>query len=144
MTEQQTFKNHVRWYPLVHFVLMPLLLLNLIWQAVRLWQEPSWDRGEAVVLAIAFLLIAFTARIQALRAQDRIIRLEENLRYRGLLSPDMAEKACTLPTGQIIAMRFAHDNELPGLVERVLNGELATGKDIKLAVETWRGDYLRV
>lgn len=144
MAEQQSYANHTRWYPLFHFVIAPLLLLNLIYQSVRLYQEPSWDRGIWVVFCVVIILINFTARIQALKAQDRVIRLEERLRYRALLPADVAENASNLDTGQIIALRFASDDELPGLIARVLNGELKTQKEIKMAVKNWRGDYLRV
>jgi len=80
----------------------------------------------------------------ALTAQDRLIRLEERLRYREILSADLAKRADALTLGQIIALRFAPDDELPGLVERTLNAEFARGKDIKMAVKNWRGDHVRV
>ncbi len=144
MAEQQTYANHTRYFPLFHFVVIPLLLLNLIYQAVRLYQEPSWDRGIWVVLCVVFILIALVARLMALKVQDRVIRLEERLRYHRLLGSDLAGKSENLAVGQIIALRFASDEELPGLVERTLNGEFASPKDIKLAIQSWRGDHLRV
>lgn len=96
------------------------------------------------MVAAALIILSLAARIQALKAQDRIIRLEERLRYNRLLTGDVAEKASTLPIGQIIALRFASDDELPSLVQRTLDGEFKTNKEIKLAVKNWRGDYLRV
>jgi hypothetical protein len=144
MSEEQTYKNHVRYFPMVHFVIMPLLAVNLIWQIVRLWEERTWDRGENLLMAIVFILIALTSRLQALKAQDRVIRLEEQLRYRGVLDPDLAERACGLRTGQMIALRFAPDDELADLVSRTLNGELGKTKEIKLAIRKWRADHLRV
>lgn len=144
MSEQQTYQNHTRWFPFVHFVLTPLLLFHLIWQTVRLYQEPNWDRAESVLLAIVLIMLSIAARLQALKAQDRVIRLEERLRYQKLLPNDLAEKAMNLKTSQMIGLRFASDEELPELVQKTLNGELTTTKDIKLAVKNWRGDYLRV
>jgi hypothetical protein len=144
MAETQTYQNHTRFFPLVHFVIFPILLFNLIWQSVRLYQEPSWDRAEWVLMAIVFVAMSVAARLQALKAQDRVIRLEERLRYKELLSKDLADKASNLSTSQMIALRFASDAELPDLAQKVVNGELATSKDIKLAVKNWRGDYLRV
>lgn len=144
MSEQQTYQNHTRFFPLVHFVLFPILLFNLIWQSVRLYQEPSWDRAEWLLMAFAFIGMNVAARMQALRAQDRVIRLEERSRYKELLPKDLADKANNLKTSQMIALRFASDEELQGLVERTLNGEFKTTKEIKLAVKNWRGDYLRV
>ncbi len=144
MADTQNYSNHVRWYPLFHFVTIPLLILNFLYQAVRLYQEPSWDRGVWVVLGIVFILMALTGRLQALKAQDRLIRLEERLRYKEVLAPDLVQRAANLPTEKIIALRFASDQELPDLVTQVLEGKLTTSKEIKTAIKNWRGDYLRV
>lgn len=144
MAEQQTYANHTRWFPLVHFVTFPLLILNFLYQVFRLYQERSIDRAVWVVLAVVFMLISLAARLQALKAQDRTIRLEERLRYKELLSPELAKRACELPTGKIISLRFASDEELPELISQVLDGKLNTGKEIKMAIKNWRGDHLRV
>ena len=133
----------MRWYPLFHFVVAPLLLFNLIWQIVMLIQERTWDRAETLVVAIALIFIAGTARTQALKVQDRVIRLEESLRYKNLLPDELAEKAGQLSLGKMIALRFASDEELPELVQRTLNGEFQSNKELKLAVKNWRGDHLR-
>ena len=144
MAEQQTYANHTRWFPLVHFVTFPLVILNFLFQAFRLYQEPGIDRAVWVVLCVVFMLIVLTSRLQALKAQDRIIRLEERLRYKELLSPELAKRASDLAPGKIISLRFASDEELPALVTQVLDGKLNTGKEIKSAIKNWRGDYLRV
>ena len=144
MAAQQTYANHVRYYPLFHFVIIPLLVLHFLYQAVRLYQEPSWDRGIWVVLCVVFILICLVARLMAMKVQDRVIRLEEHLRYRAVLTSDLAEKASNLPIGQIIALRFASDGELTDMVSQVLDGKLNSSKEIKMAVKNWRGDYLRV
>ncbi len=144
MAETQTYQNHVRFFPLVHFFLFPILFFNLIWQAVKLYLEPSWDRGEMVLLAVVFIGMNVAARVQAIRAQDRVIRLEEALRYQKILAPDLAFQAEQLPTGNKIALRFASDEELPELVQKAINGEFASSKEIKLAIKNWRGDFLRV
>lgn len=144
MTETQNYNNHVRWYPLVHFFLTPILLFNFVWQAVRLYQEPSWDRAENLLLAIGLMALSVAARLQALKAQDRIIRLEETIRYRQILPAELLAQTAELPIGKILALRFASDHELPELVRRTLNGELKTSKEIKQAIQNWRADYLRV
>ena len=145
---EQTYSNHTRWYPLFHFVVMPLLVLNLLSHIVRLYLAPPESGRKTlafwVLLSFTLILLALASRLQALKAQDRVIRLEERLRYREVLSPELAKRADALRTGQIIALRFAPDEELAGLVERTLNGEFAKTKDIKLAIKNWRGDYLRV
>jgi len=134
----------VRYFPLVHFFLFPVLFFNLIWQSVRLYQEPSWDRAEMVLLAVALVAMNVAARLQALKAQDRVIRLEESLRYQRVLSPDLAFQAEQMPNGNKVALRFASDEELPELVQKAINGEFKNSKEIKLAIKNWRGDYLRV
>ena len=144
MAETQNYSNHVRWYPLVHFFLTPVLLFNFVWQIVRLYQEPNWDRAENLLLAVGLIALSLAARLQALKAQDRVIRLEEVLRYKEILPPDLYEQSKNLRAGQIVALRFAPDDELAELMRRVLNGELKNSKEIKLAVKNWRGDYLRV
>ena len=144
MSKTQNYQNHVRWNPLVHFVLTPILLFNLVWQVVMLYQDRTWDKAESVLLAIGLIILSLAARLQSLTAQDRLIRLEERLRYSEVLPNDLAEKASNLKTSQMIALRFASDQELPELVEKTLNGELKTSKEIKLAIKNWRGDYLRV
>lgn len=144
MKEEQTYKNHVRWYPLFHFVVAPIFVLNFLFQAYRFYQEPGLDRGVWVVVCLNFILLALAARLMALKAQDRTIRLEERLRCRELLSAETAAKAQGLSAVQLIALRFASDEELGGLVERTLNGEFANTKEIKLAIKNWRGDHLRV
>ncbi len=142
--DEQNYNNHVRWYPPFHFVLAPIMLANLIFWIVRFYQRPGWDRGALVVLAIALIMLTFITRLFSLRCQDRLIRLEERLRYDRLLDPETAAKASNLNVSKIIALRFASDEELPGLVERVLAGELESQKDIKLQVKNWRADYFRV
>ncbi len=147
MADTQNYSNHTRWYPLFHFVVVPLLALNFFEHAVRIYTNTGAERWEQVfwtIFSISLILLALASRLQALKAQDRTIRLEERLRYREILSPELAAKASDMRVGQIIALRFASDAELPELVERTLNGEFATTKEIKLAIKTWRGDYLRV
>ncbi|MEJ7623085.1 MAG: DUF6526 family protein [Pyrinomonadaceae bacterium] len=144
MPEQQSYANHTRYYPLFHFLLTPILVINLVWQIVLLWQEQTWDRAESLLLAVGLIILSLAARLQALRVQDRLIRLEERLRLQKLLPPELAARAGDLRTGQLIALRFASDAELPLLVGQVLEGKLTTPKEIKMAVNDWRADYLRV
>ena len=148
MPETQNYQNHTRWFPLFHFVVMPLLLLNFLSHLVRLFMAEPYSGRKAlafwVLFSLVLILLGLAARLMALKVQDRMIRLEERLRYRELLSPELAARTSDLPLKQIIALRFASDAELPGLVERVLSGKLKTGKEIKMAVQNWRADHLRV
>ncbi|HQU86739.1 MAG TPA: DUF6526 family protein [Pyrinomonadaceae bacterium] len=142
--ETQNYQNHTRYFPLVHFVITPLLFINLIWQIVDLSRFKNWDEANDLLIAVILTLISLAARIQALKAQDRVIRLEERLRYKEVLPQELYERAKSLRTSQIIALRFASDEELPELIVKTLNGDFEKTKDIKLAVKNWRGDFLRV
>ncbi|MEJ7606867.1 MAG: DUF6526 family protein [Bryobacteraceae bacterium] len=140
----QTFANHTRWQPAFHFFLAPILLLNVIWSITQLIRAPSWDRAEILLLSLALAVTGGLVRLNPLKAQDRLIRLEEQQRYQSVLSPDLAAKASELPVSQIVALRFAADAEHPSLVEQILAGTLIKPKDIKQAIKTRRGDYFRV
>ncbi|HMT07472.1 MAG TPA: DUF6526 family protein [Pyrinomonadaceae bacterium] len=144
MAEKQTYANHTRWYPLVHFVIFPLLIINLIWAIVCTVMHFDWFRVQYLLMSVIVILISFSARLQALKAQDRGIRLEERMRYREVLPAELSARFNELRTGDIIALRFAGDGELGDLVQQVLDGKLTTSKEIKLAIKDWRGDYLRV
>ncbi len=141
----QNFENHTRWYPLVHFIVMPMLTANLFYQFYRFGTERSLDRAMQIVLAAAVILGTIAARFQALRVQDRLIKTEERLRYERLLSPEKAAAALErLRARHIISLRFASDEELPSLIERVISGELNTSKEIKREIKNWRPDHFRV
>lgn len=140
----QNYANHVRWFPLFHFVITPILLALLLWYSIRLFQTQTLDSAMNLLQVLTVALVGLAARAQALRAQDRVIRLEERLRYSAILSPELAAKAAELPVSRMIALRFASDAELEQLAQKVIDRELATTKDIKLAIKDWRADTLRV
>lgn len=144
MSEKQTYKNHVRWHAPQHFVLTPILLINLIYAIVRLVQDPNIDRAEFLLLSIGLVIMGVLVRINSLRVQDRLIRLEERLRYERVLPAELIAQTENLSVGQTNALRFASDAELPALIQRTLNGEFQKPDEIKRAIVDWRGDYLRV
>lgn len=143
MAETQNYQNHVQYFPLFHFILTPMLLAFLIYTIVQMVRFPDVDRAMLIFLALSLILMHLCARMQSLKVQDRVIRLEERLRYREVLPKDLADKAVDLKTSQMVGLRFASDEELPDLVQRTLNGDFENTKEIKLAVKNWRGDYLR-
>ena len=144
MKPKQTYENHVRWHPPYHFVLSAILLLNVIFAIVQIVRDFNADRVAYLILSIGLVMLGLFARTYALRVQDRLIRLEERLRYKEVLPKELAEKAGNLRTGQIIALRFASDKELPELVEKALNDEFEKPDEIKRAITSWRADYFRV
>lgn len=141
---EQSYSNHTRWYPLAHYVIAPIALANLIYQSMKLYRHPSYDGIWMVVIAFTLILLSVAARLQALKAQDRVIRLEERLRYAALLSPDLARRAAEMPVSLIIGMRFASDDELPELAQAAVDGKFANQGELKKAIKTWKADDHRV
>ena len=146
MSAPQNFRNHKRFHPPFHFFLLPVMLTNLIVTIVllvRSWPNHIGLHVWLVVMALALFMLTGFARANALRVQDRIIRLEEYLRYQRLLPADLLATTQSLTLGQILALRFASDAELPALVQRTLSENLPPTA-VKQAVTSWRADNLRV
>jgi hypothetical protein len=146
MAAPQSFKNHTRYDPAFHFVLVPILLLNFILTVlvtIHHWPENRFLHIWLSIVAIALLLTAGVARSSALRAQDRVIRLEERLRLAALLPATDRHRIDELSIRQLIALRFASDAELPALVHKTLTQGLEP-KAIKQNIVAWRSDYDRV
>lgn len=141
---EQNFKNHGKLVPVFHFFAIPVLVINLGWSLYRL-RELGWSfRGIfGVLLAGALVVLVFEARLFALRVQDRVIRLEERVRYERVLPEELRWRADELTENQFIALRFASDDELPVLVKKVLDEKLNERKAIKRLIKNWRPDYLR-
>ena len=145
MAEQtQTYANHGRYIPAYHFFAVPVLFANVVVMAIEFVRDPRFLTGWAVVVALALALGMLYLRFMPLRAQDRVIRLEERERLERIVPNDLRGRIGELTPSQLIAIRFAPDDEVPELTRRALNGELKTQKDIKLAIRNWRADHLRV
>ena len=140
---EQNYKNHTQVTRLFIFGGILPLLANIFWSGYRLTEGVNSTSVVRLLLAVVFLLTAFSLRTQVLSVQDRLIRLEMRLRMREVLPADLAASASALPVKQLVALRFACDAELPALVRQVLDGKLTTQKDIKIAVKNWQGDFLR-
>lgn len=145
---EQNYANHAKFVPGFHFLTLGILTINLIWSLVRLfWALPGtnfFDRLLNVAVAVALGLLAWYVRTFPLKAQDRIIRLEETLRLERLLPADLRPRIGELRPGQLIALRFASDAELPELTRAVLAGEVTAPDEIKKRVGTWRADHFRM
>ena len=139
----QTYKNHARLLPPFHFFVLPVLLLNLLYQIRLSFGASTLGSVWAVVVALALLTLAVLSRVQANTVQDRVIRLEMRMRLRELLPADLQARIHDLTPRQLVALRFACDAELPELVREVLAGKLSTQKEIKTRVRDWQGDWLR-
>ena len=143
MTEQ-TFANHGRFVPPYHFFVIPVLLVNFGWSIYR-WKVAGFsvDGFISIVVALALLLGFLTVRLMALSVQDRVIRVEERLRYERLLPADLKPRVAEITVNQFVSLRFASDAELPALARKVLDEKLENRKAIKQLIKNWKPDYLR-
>jgi hypothetical protein len=139
----QNFQNHAKFVPVFHFFVLPVLLFNVGWVVYRVVQAPTGDSGESLVVALALLLLALYARMFALTVQDRVIRLEMQLRMHGVLPVNLRPRIPEFTVGQLIALRFASDTELPDLATKVLSENLSDRKAIKRMIKNWQPDNLR-
>jgi len=141
---EQTFTNHTKVFPLFHFFVLPVLVINLGVQIYRMktfWFSYTTILG--VLIALALILGFLSARRFALSVQDRVIRLEERLRYQLLLPADLQPRIEEFAVSQLVSLRFASDTELPALARKVLDEKMLERKAIKRLVKNWKPDYLR-
>jgi hypothetical protein len=141
----QSYKNHRRLNPVHHFILTPITLVIFVWSIINVFQD---DQSLAhkiyfTLTATILLILGLLARSYGLRNQDRIIRIEMRLRYFELTGSSFSSKEKQLRLGQIIALRFASDEELLGLMDRTISENLS-GTEIKKAIKSWQADNMRV
>lgn len=145
MAEQQ-FKNHAKYYPAHHFAFYPILIAGLVYCIRAISHYPDHSR-EWIVLSVLFFLVGWLSFMvrqhYGLGNQDRIIRLEMRFRYYLLTKQDFQKLESSLSFGQIAALRFASDEELPALLEKTLQENLRPN-DIKKLIRNWNPDHMRV
>lgn len=140
---EQNFKNHTRLVPGFHYVGLTLQLALLVGSIRYFIQaEPGARYNASLLILVSVLLImgSWYMRIFALKAQDRAIRAEENFRHFILSGKPLDSK---LRLGQIIALRFASDEEYLELAKKAVAEKLSP-KDIKQSIQSWRADHHRV
>ena len=141
--KQQTYSNHRRFFPIFHFITMPVLLLLLIGSIVNLVKSSHdnlYSASLIVLISVILILSTLFGRMFALKAQDRAIVAEEKLRHYMLTQKPLPEE---LTVRQIIGLRFAADDEFPSLAQRAVKENLSEEK-IKKEIKNWKGDYYRV
>jgi hypothetical protein len=139
----QTFANHVKIDPPFHYFVLPVFAISWIISVVLVVRHPGFLHFWIVIFNTALIVAVVRFRQYALKVQDRVIRLEERLRLAALLPDSLRPQVAKLSEGQLIALRFAPDAEVPALVEQALSANLAPA-DIKKAIKNWRPDYWRV
>ena len=145
---EQNFKNHARFVPLYHFVTSTIIVALLVGSGIGLFHACCNCTNHASLhnamlffaLSLALLFVWFFARSFALKAQDRAIRSEENLRHFIATGKALDSR---LGMAQIIALRFAGDDEFVALAKQAAD-EIMEPKQIKMAVKNWRADNNRV
>lgn len=142
----QNFKNHARYFPFHHFIITPLTLMFLGWTANRSNFDSRESTSESIyflILALIIVLLPLLARTYALKNQNRIILMEMRQRYFHLTGKSFYEKEKDLRTSQIIALRFAGDDELLSLMDQAKSKKLSN-KEIKMSIKNWKPDFSRV
>jgi hypothetical protein len=140
----QSYKSHRRYIPAYHFFVLPIIAINVVVEAVRLARFPTLYHAWVLLFAVALAVFANFPRFMAARVQDRVIRLEERMRLVRLLPAELQGRIDDLRPSQLVALRFASDEEVPGLARRVFDGELTKADQIKKEIRTWRPDHLRM
>lgn len=140
----QSYANHTRYSTGYHFVTMPLVATYLIWSIYRAVTLRDAESHFDLVGAFALFGVYAFVRLFPLKAQDRVIRLEERLRLARVLPTDLVPRIEEIAPRHLVALRFAPDAELEPLVREILAGRLTTQKEIKQRIKQWRPDYFRV
>ena len=139
----QSYANHRRVFPLYHLFALPVFLANVLVALSVAVRHPSFWNAWGVVLALGLVAGAVANRASTLIVQNRVIGLEMRLRLAAVLPAELRARIPELQIKQLVGLRYAGDDELAGLVERCLRGELATADAVKRAVQHWRPDYVR-
>lgn len=139
----QTYANHRRLDPIFHGVLGPLYLAALVIAGIFFARQPDLAGLWRLLVTLGLFVHWLMTRVYALRVQDRIIRLEEQLRMARLLPPDLLARALSLRPSQYVGLRFASDEELADRVGELVAGDLS-GEAIKKRIRAWRPDTFRV
>jgi hypothetical protein len=139
----QNLSNHGRIDPLYHYFLFGVLLLNLVYACFHLYRQRSISAAWFLMLSISIFVLFFKIRIYPLKVQDRVIRLEERLRLQALAPAEWHAQIYNLSEDQLIALRFAADDEVVELAKQALELKL-TRKQIKERIKSWRPDNFRI
>jgi hypothetical protein len=139
----QSYANHRRVFPLYHLFVLPVLITHVIVTMVASVRHPSFWNLWLVVVALGLVAGMVANRASTLIVQNRVIGLEMRLRLATILPVELCQRIPELHIKQLVGLRYAGDDELVGLVERCLRGELVTADAVKREVRHWRPDYVR-
>jgi Family of unknown function (DUF6526) len=140
---EQSFQSHAKWVPPFHFFVLPVLLINLGFQIYWCVKAFSVNGIVSVLLGAALFVGMVMSRVTAMKVQDRVIRIEERIRFERVLPADMHARIGEFTINQLVALRFASNAELPELARKVLDEKIVDRKAIKQLIKTWRPDFVR-
>jgi hypothetical protein len=141
----QNYSNHRRLIPLYHYATLGVILLIIVLSSYKLFKAVTHHQFYyiavlLVLISFVLLMLFWYCRLFALKAQDRAIRVEENFRHYLLTGQPLPSN---LNIYQIVALRFADDDEFPALAQRSVNENMKSN-EIKKAIRNWRSDSHRV
>jgi Family of unknown function (DUF6526) len=139
----QTYANHRALPSSLFIAAFLVLVVNVVWQGIALFSAPGFGSVLGLLVALALVLAMLVARRGAQIIQDRIIRLEMQVRLQRVLPVERQADVARLTLSQMVALRFASDAELPGLVQEALAQSLSNDA-IKRKINNWQADWLRV
>jgi hypothetical protein len=139
----QTYATHRRFFPLFHYVALPILFANVAVAVGHAIRRPTAWNAWLVVVSLGLVAGLVASRASTLHVQNRLIALEMRLRLAATLPAELRARIPELRLRQLIGLRFAGDAELTGLVERCLRGELPTAEAVKREIRDWRPDFQR-
>ena len=142
-TPTQNYANHRKSLSPVFMSAFLILAVNVVWQAIGVFQFPGFGSVLALLVAMALIVVAYASRRNAQIVQDRLIRLEMRLRLERVLPPERHGDIARLTLPQLVGLRFASDAELPALVQETL-AQALTNDAIKKKIGAWQADWLRV
>lgn len=140
----QSFENHAKLVPMYHMWATALVVLPTAYFAFLTVTSFALERLALLAFCVGTIILGLFARLFPLGVQDRVIRLEERMRMERLLPDDLRGRIGSFTTEQLIALRFASDEELSDLAKRVLDEGMTDRKSIKQAVKSWRADNQRI
>lgn len=143
MSKTQSLENHARFDPFFHLFIFVVYLVNLVIAGILLYRQPGLWTGWYLVLSLSVIVPILKLRLYPLKVQDRVIRLEERLRLQALAPQEWHGQIYRLSEDQLIALRFAGDDEVVELAKQALEHNL-NRKQIKERIRSWRADDLRV
>ena len=139
----QNYENHIR-HDKVIYTVLGIFLLAIILAVAGIFIDELFVALGVIVAGAGGALGAIVTRTYSTKLQDRIIRLEMRLRMREVLPDELAADVMDFTLSQLIALRFASDDELPELARKVLDENITKGSDIKKMVRDWQADWHRV